>query len=153
MSRSLLIFRDSAIPYPGTYTWRAAVNSVVDGDTVWVERDTGCRHSDLIEIRLTGDQWKGFNADERFTTGGKLVTAEVKRLIPDRTVVRIETKPDTEKYGRWLSPIFVPITNTLDVSFSIVDEDVFDRDGIAYLDLATYLVRKFPEAAHWQAYS
>lgn len=154
--RALLIFRESAVPYPGDYVWRAAVNSVVDGDTAWVERDTGCRHSDLIELRITGQGWKGFNADERFTPGGKVVTAEVKRLCPEGSVVRIETKPDTEKYGRWLSPILIPVITPVDAFDGQTIVEIRESPLSAaryYVDLASHLVRTFPEAARWQAYS
>lgn len=159
MSRSLLIFRDSTIPYPGTNVWRAAINSDVDGDTTRVERDTGCRHPQLIEIRITGDNWKGFNADERFTIGGRIVSAEVKRLIPDWTVVRIETQPDTEKYGRWLSPILIPFEylkknfpgEAFRPSVMVTKQDPGDVVR-GYVDLAAYLVDKYPSYAHWQDY-
>src|SRR3954470_12794529 len=74
MSRSLLAFANSPIAYPTSSVWRAAVNYTTDGATLWVERDTGCRESQLIELRVTGYQWKGFNAAERFTDDGKLAT-------------------------------------------------------------------------------
>lgn len=160
-NRSQLIFRTSAIPYPGAYVWRAAVNSDVDGDTVWVERDSGCRSSDLIELRLTGSEWKGFDADERFTEGGKAVTAEVRRVIPEWSVVRIETKPDTEKFGRWLSPILVAMSevpadiprdpDNVAIGVWVLRQDRGDQVR-AYLDLAAYLVWKFPTYSRWKAY-
>lgn len=147
-NRSLLIFRNATVDYPGAYRWRAAVNSDVDGDTVWVERDTGCRHSDLIELRLTGDGWRGFDADERFTVGGKIITAEVKRLIPEWATVLIETQPDTEKFGRWLSPIFtVPSKGSLTDANTLVE-----KNGTLYIDLAAYLVAKFPQYCRWKDY-
>jgi hypothetical protein len=147
-NRSPLIFRNAVVPYPGAYRWRAAINSVVDGDTVWVERDSGCRSSDLIELRLTGDGWRGFNADERFTEGGKIITAEVKRLIPEFSTVLIETQPDTEKYGRWLSPILVsPAPNEITASTVMVA-----KNDQWLIDLAAYLVTKYPSYCRWKDY-
>lgn len=150
-NRSLLIFRLAEISYPGAYLWRAAINSDVDGDTVWVERDSGCRNTDLIELRLTGKKWRGFDADERFTVGGKIITAEVRRLIPEWAVVLIETQPDTEKFGRWLSPIFVP-TSSLDPLDTQLPGTTFERNEKGFLDLAAFLVAKFPEYCRWKEY-
>lgn len=150
-NRSLLIFRNAAVEYTGNFQWRAAINSNVDGDTVWVERDTGCRHADLIELRLVGDGWRGFDADERYTVGGKIVTTEVKRLIPEWATVLIETQPDTEKYGRWLSPIFVPI-KVLQPEDTQFPSTMIQRVGKGYLDLASFLVAKFPQYCRWKEY-
>lgn len=150
-TRPLLIFRDSIVPYTGANSFRAAINSVVDGDTVWVERDTGCRDTQLIELRVTGRMWRGFNAAERFTPEGRAMSALVRDWCPIKSVIMIETQPDTEKYGRWLSPLLVPITGGLDLA-AIVDEDTIEINAIAYVDLAAHLVRHFPEGAKWQEY-
>lgn len=151
MSQStLLLFRNSPIPYPLQYVWRAAMSRITDADTVWSERDTGCRDCQLIELRVTGVDWRGFNAPERFTVDGRASTARVALLAPVASIVRIETRPDTEKYGRWLSPLLVPLPPAgwpVDVN---VDDSVI-RDGIRYLDVAAHLVRSIP-GNRWQQY-
>jgi hypothetical protein len=146
VSRSLLAFRDSPIAYPTSSVWRAVVNYITDGDTLWVERDTGCRESQLIELRVTGYQWKGFNAAERFTEAGKLATAEVKRACPIGTVIRIETQPDTEKFGRWLSPVLIPFTKDF-----LRNDGRIVIDGENYVDLAAWLVANIPGCV-WKDY-
>jgi len=161
MSRPSLIFLRSPIPYPGGYIWRAAVNYITDGDTLWVERDSGGRDTQLMELRLTGMAFKGFNAAERFTAQGKLITARVQELIPPGSIVRIETARDTEKYGRWLSPVLIPIVSgamnqqywdgPLPISpITSTGADLMDG-GIPYLSLAEHLNRNFPGAV-WQQY-
>lgn len=170
MRRKLLIFRDASIPYTGQRIWRAAINSDVDGDTLWVERDTGCDQSQLVEIRLTASEGlridgtvrtiRGFNAFERFTAGGKLVTAEVKRVCSDWRVVRIETDPDTEKFGRWTSPILIFVADLplmppdIPGSCFVYRADSPDKDANqrTYLDLAEYLAWRFPEYTEWKEY-
>lgn len=146
MSRALIAFRDSPLPYPTPSVWRAVVNYITDADTLWVERDTGCRMSQLIEIRVTGLNWKGFDAAERFTENGKAATAEVIRACPPGTIVRVETKPDTEKFGRWLSPVLIPFTK----DFFRVDGNVI-IDGGNYADLAALLVANVPGCV-WKEY-
>lgn len=159
MSRPSLIFARSPIPYPGSYIWRAAVNYVTDGDTLWVERDAGGRDVQLLELRLTGMEWKGFNAAERFTEQGKLITARVVELLPPGTIVRIETNKDPEKYGRWLSPVLMPFSDKnqgywdgpLPMSpITNAGADLLDG-GVPYLSLAEHLNRNFP-GAKWQTY-
>lgn len=154
MSRPSLIFVNSPIPYLGAYIWRAAVNYVTDGDTLWVERDAGGRDNQLMELRLTGLAYKGFNAAERFTTQGKLITNRVRELLPPGTIVRIETAKDVEKYGRWLSPVLIPMvsvpTQYQDGVGPMTGSDLVDG-GILYLSLAEHLNRNFPGAV-WQTY-
>jgi hypothetical protein len=155
MSRPLLIFKNSPIPYFTASKWRAVVNSWTDADTVWVERDTGCRESQLIELRVTGYNWKGWNADERFTETGKMLTGKANLLAPVGSVVRIETLPDTEKYGRWLSPTLISlsplVTQGLVGPADKMENCVQTLDGIVYLDMATYMVDNLP-GSHWQTY-
>jgi hypothetical protein len=151
-----LAFRDSPVPYPGNNVWRAAVNRWKDGDTPVVERDTGCVEDQRITIRLTGVGWKGFDADERFTAGGKIITAEVNRLAPQRAVVVIETAVDPDdKYGRWLSPILIPLislpTDATTEPENFVQRTI-DNRPFFLLDLAAYLVWKYPEYCRWKSY-
>ena len=109
MSRSALIFRGSVFPYPTPSVWRAAVNHITDGDTLWLERDGGCRNTDLVNIRLTGPKHQWFNAPELNTPEGKLARNFIYDLLAIGTVVIIKTKPDPDKYGRWLSPVLIDI--------------------------------------------
>jgi endonuclease YncB( thermonuclease family) len=146
MSTPLLAFRSSSVPYLTPAVFRAAVNRVVDGDTIWVEADTSFRTSHLIELRVTGNQWKGFNAPERFTDNGRVATALVQRLCPVGSIIRIETAPDIEKYGRWLTPVFIPV-----VPNGYAPDVVVVKDGITYLDLAAHMVATVPGSI-WQVY-
>lgn len=149
---TLLLFRHSPIAYPMQYVWRAAMSRITDADTVWMERDTGCRDTQLIEVRVTGAGWKGYNAPERFTANGRLSTAKVAQLAPVWSIIRIETQPDTEKYGRWLSPLLVPIPAAgWPLGVTVEAADMVERDGVNYLDLAAHLVRTVPGNV-WQTY-
>ena len=154
MSRPPLIFTNSLIPYPGDMQWRAAINYVTDGDTCWVERDSGCRSTDLIELRITGNAWRGWNAKERFTAEGKQITALFQKLAPPGTIVLIETQPDTEKYGRWLSPVlFFAPNNPADWKGPpFIVDDLVQRGNHAYIDWATYAYRVLPGCSVWQTY-
>lgn len=151
-NRPLLVFKKSIVPYPGGKQWRAAINSVTDADTVWVERDTGCRHTQLIEIRVTGANWRGFNAAERFTLEGRALTQVLKGFCEPGSVILIETAIDTEKYGRWLSPLYWPLEQPGVDTTRVAEDDTYEIGGLVYLDLAAHFVRNFPEAAKWQEY-
>jgi hypothetical protein len=118
--KASLLFIDSAIPYASPNVWRVAFNTrlYADGDSLWVERDEGCRDTGLIDCRVTGDQWRGFNAPERYTPDGKAATALVRLLCPPGSHGIIWTKPDPEKFGRWLTPIYLPAIYTTAILLS-----------------------------------
>jgi hypothetical protein len=153
----IISLHDSPVPYPGTYVWRAAYNPYAyhDGDTCWVERDTGCGFPHPVKLRLTGYHWKGFNADERFTPNGRLATERLDLICRAACVVRIETHPDPEdKYGRWLSPILIPafvFTTALAAVVAIDPADTVTIDGVPYLDLAAHMVRAIP-GCRWEKF-
>lgn len=111
MRRSSLIFFGCDLPYKSAdgLSVRAAVNQVVDGDTLWVEADSGYRAGPtLIELRLVGPDFRGFNADERFTPNGRLATIAVAQYCHLAEWVYVRSVEDTEKFGRWLTIVSRP---------------------------------------------
>jgi micrococcal nuclease len=85
-----------------TYTYKAKVIRVVDGDTVWLEVDLGFRMKTINDFRLYG-----VDTPERGQPGWAEATDFVKKLAPAGTEVLITTYKDPDKYGRWLAEIDV----------------------------------------------
>lgn len=151
MSRPSLLFRNSPVPYTGVDTWRAAVNYNTDGDTQWVERDTGCRDTDLIELRITSYEHRPWDADERFTVGGKLVTGLLRLWAPEASIVLIRTLPDPEKYGRWLSPVLIPLPDRAeDFIRPVHADDTLVLMNKLYVDFAKHATRVYPDYCRWK---
>jgi micrococcal nuclease len=85
-----------------SYTYKATVIRVVDGDTVWLEVDLGFRMKTINDFRLYG-----VDTPERGQPGWAEATAFVNRIAPAGTEVLITTYKDPDKYGRWLVDISV----------------------------------------------
>jgi micrococcal nuclease len=85
-----------------SYTYKATVIRVVDGDTVWLEVDLGFRMKTINDFRLYG-----VDTPERGQPGWSEATAFVNRIAPAGTEVLITTYKDPDKYGRWLVDISV----------------------------------------------
>lgn len=88
------------------YEYKATVDRVVDGDTVWLDVDLGFRVRAKIEFRLYG-----INTPETVGTtraAGLAAKAELLRLLA-LGPLRIVTYKDgrVDKYGRWLATLFV----------------------------------------------
>lgn len=88
------------------YEYRATVDRVVDGDTVWLNVDLGFRVIVRVDFRLWGintPEVVGLTRQE-----GLAAKAELTRLLSLGPLVVTTTKPEsTDKYGRWLATILV----------------------------------------------
>jgi endonuclease YncB( thermonuclease family) len=87
-----------------SYTYRARLVRVIDGDTLVADFDLGFRLTATLPVRLLG-----INAPEMSEAAGKVsrawAIAWFERLGPD---MMITTAKDPEKYGRWLGTIHSP---------------------------------------------
>ena len=92
-------------PRSDLYTYRAAVEKVIDADTLWARINLGFRISVRQKLRL-----RGLDAPELNTPEGqkakKFVEAQLK---PAATLIITTTKPD--KYDRYLSDIWIGDVN------------------------------------------
>jgi micrococcal nuclease len=96
-----------------SYTYRASVVRVVDGDTVDLLVDTGFYQKIQIRCRL-----KGVNAPEMWhelqeeRDKAKAATEWMKDKIPVGTEVVVRTsRLPGDRYGRWIGEIFVDLEN------------------------------------------
>lgn len=85
-----------------TYVRKAKVIRVVDGDTLDVELDLGCRVKKQERIRLAR-----INAPERFTEEGKAATGFLRSHFGIVQEITIQTgKNPEDKYGRYIAEIW-----------------------------------------------
>ncbi len=82
-----------------SYRYRARLERVVDGDTVYLTVDLGFRATMSLAIRLAG-----IDAPERYKDGGPEATAWLRAMLVDRDLLLESAKGD--KYGRWLGTIY-----------------------------------------------
>jgi len=107
------------------YEYQAKLIRVVDGDTVDLMVDMGCRIYNEMRCRLYG-----INAPERNTEDGPEATEFLLGLLSSATTITIETYKDRkEKYGRFLARIFVD-GNTVSVNEIMVES----RHAVRYMD-------------------
>ena len=93
-------FRVSRAGRERLYTYRAVVEEVLDGDTIWAHVDCGFRAWTRQKLRL-----RGIDAPELSTVAGQRVRDFVAQALTEVPfVVLTTTKPD--KYDRYLSDVF-----------------------------------------------
>ena len=84
------------------YTYQAAVERVVDGDTLWAEIDGGFDIWVRQKRRL-----RGIDAPELSREAGRRVRERVEKRVNQGPRVLVSTqRPD--KYGRYLADLFLP---------------------------------------------
>lgn len=83
-----------------TYTYRAVLLAVTDGDTLRLRIDVGFRVWVETPVRLLG-----LNAPEHNTPAGKSATAWVIDWMAQHPDLVVTTLADPEKYGRWLATV------------------------------------------------
>lgn len=86
-----------------TYTYRAQLERVVDGDTIVVHLDLGFRLVATVPLRLSG-----INCPELGTDAGKTAKAFAYDWLSRTTDLLVTTEKDPEKYGRWLAVVQRP---------------------------------------------
>lgn len=82
------------------YTYRAWVEKVIDGDTIWAQID--CGFGSVARQKL---RFRGIDAPEMDTPEGKAAQAFVKKRLPAGSVIVIRTHKN-DKYDRYLADIF-----------------------------------------------
>lgn len=107
-----------------TYTYRAVVQAVYDGDTVRVDIDLGCKTWLRDEpIRLSGINAPELRGSHR--PDGLAAKAWLERKIPPGTQIILETAKDKRgKYGRYLGRIWLSGT---DLNAALVAEGLAER--------------------------
>ena len=92
----------SALGTSALYTYQAAVDRVVDGDTLWAEIDCGFDIWVRQKLRL-----RGIDAPELSREEGQRVRERVEKRVNEGPRVLVSTqRPD--KYGRYLADLFLP---------------------------------------------
>lgn len=85
-----------------TYTRKAKLVRVIDGDTIIANIDLGCHVNLEMTCRLDG-----INSPEKATFEGIKAKKYLEELLPVGTNLTVRTIKDrTEKYGRYLAIVF-----------------------------------------------
>lgn len=94
-----------------SYTYRAIVKSIYDGDTIRVDIDCGFNvWQTNVPVRLKGINAPEVTGVER--TQGLMARGWLIMQIPIGTRIVLKTEKDAqEKYGRWLGTIFLNDVN------------------------------------------
>lgn len=83
------------------YTYKAKVQNVIDGDTLWVVVDLGFKNFTRQKLRL-----RGIDCAEIATPEGRRAKRFVQSLIKPEDIVLIRTQKTDDKYGRYLCDIW-----------------------------------------------
>lgn len=94
------------------YVRNATLIRVHDGDTITVLVDMGFRMSVELPLRLNR-----IDAPELNTPAGKVARDFLKTTLPAEFAIQTYKNPH-EKYGRWLSEVWVGKTNINDLMVS-----------------------------------
>ena len=106
-----------------TFTYKAQVTRVVDGDTVWVKIDLGFRVLTRQKLRF-----RGIDAPELGTRRGQAAKAFVERTIGKLPWVVVTTTRE-DKYGRYLADVFYPESGEAPRAKNAKDAEVSHRHG------------------------
>jgi endonuclease YncB( thermonuclease family) len=87
-------------PSKSSYTYKAELERVVDGDTIHVKLDLGfgIKHREILRLAK-------INAAEAETKEGKKATAALKKILKDSSFLIVRTNK-TDIYGRYVADIF-----------------------------------------------
>ena len=83
-----------------SYTYKAELERVVDGDTIHVKLDLGfgIKHREILRLAK-------INAAEAETKEGKKATAALKKILKDSSFLIVKTNK-TDIYGRYVADVF-----------------------------------------------
>ena len=83
-----------------SYTYKAELERVVDGDTIHVKLDLGfgIKHREILRLAK-------INAAEAETTEGKKATTALKKILKDLPFLIVKTNK-TDIYGRYIADVF-----------------------------------------------
>lgn len=84
------------------YRYEATLVRVVDGDTVVLDVDIGFRIRTVDKFRLAG-----INTPEMNQAGGAAAKNYLEAELKDKPLIIHSYRPLSDKYGRWLTEIFV----------------------------------------------
>ena len=94
--------RKVAVPKDELFTYKAAVEKIVDGDTLLVSFDFNCPMSVSQKLRL-----RGIDCPEMDTEEGKRAKRFVESRLKDCDFIIVKTYKDrTDKFDRYLADIF-----------------------------------------------
>lgn len=110
-----------------TYTYRARLVRVVDGDTADLDVDLGFTVHVAIRVRFAG-----INCPERGKPGGAEATAYTRKWFTDHhDECTVTTTKTQDVYSRWLAVIDDPDPGDLEDSLN----DLLVREGHAITDV------------------
>lgn len=95
------------------YEYTARLIRVIDGDTVVLDLDLGCRVHIIETIRILG-----INAPEvrgETKAAGDAATEWLEELLTDKPLIVRTHKDDGDKYGRLLGDIWLPDATNVSV--------------------------------------
>jgi len=96
------------------YTYKALVERVIDGDTLWAQIDLGFGLGVRQKLRF-----RGIDAPELPSKAGKLAKAFLEDILRDDKAIIVKTSK-TDKYDRYLADIY---QNTLYLNQLLLDEN------------------------------
>lgn len=110
------------------YTYKALVERVVDGDTIWLTIDLGFSCWTRQKIRM-----RGIDCPELSTKKGLEAKAFVEAKLKEVEFVVVKTYKD-DKYGRYLTDVF--LRAAVDDPFAVLEQGVFLNQELLDLGLA-----------------
>jgi micrococcal nuclease len=107
---------------PVIYEYKATLDRVVDGDTVWLNVDLGFRACIRVDFRLYGINTPELVGATR--TAGLAAKTALEQLLALGPITVTTHKPEpTDKYGRWLATIYVESPEgRVDVNYALISE-------------------------------
>ncbi len=98
------VHRMVPLPKP-TYEYRAALDRVVDGDTVYLKVDLGFRVWVTVEFRLARIDAPEVVGETK--PAGVAATNYLVGLLSGREIL-VRSDKSRDKYGRWIGELFIP---------------------------------------------
>lgn len=85
------------------YTYRAVLQRVVDGDTIWLDIDLGGRIHAFWDCRM-----RGYDAPGHASAPGQQAILNLSHLLTGVPLIVQTSKDGIDKYGRYLVTIALP---------------------------------------------
>ena len=111
--------KKSTVAVKKLHTYKARLDRVVDGDTLYVILDLGFKTSHREKLRL-----RGINAPELNTLEGAKSSAALKRILKDVPFLVVKTSA-VDVYGRYVCDIFLSEKNKNSDPQKVADEGAF----------------------------
>lgn len=108
------------------YNYKAKIERVVDGDTVYATIDLGFFIKTTIDVRLSGINTPELNSKDPIEReNANKAKDKLKELIEGKEVFMKSYKKD--KYGRWLGEFFLTENSSYSVNQQMITEGLAVR--------------------------